>query len=67
MLLWAKKPSPPYPPPSPPQKRKLFYQEIHGLPFHGASQFGIWTAFAFPSQTAAFQYVRLLKRRQAAT
>ena len=66
MLLWAKQPSPPHPRPPPPQKRKLFCQEIHGLPFYRPSQFGIWTVFAFPSQTA-FQYVRLLKRRQAAT
>ena len=62
MLLWAKQPSPPHP--APPQK--IFCQEIHGLPFYRLSQFGIWTVFAFPFQTA-FQYARLLKRRQAAT
>ena len=61
MLLWAKQPSS-----SHHQKRKLFCQEIHGLPFYRPSQFGIWTVFAFPSQTA-FQYVRLLKGRLAAT
>ena len=51
------------PNPSPP---KLFCQETHGYPFYGLSQFGIWIVFAFPSQTA-FPYVKLLKRRQAAT
>lgn len=45
----------------PPSKRKLFCQEIHGLPFYRPSQFGVWTVFAFPSQTA-FQYVRLLRK-----
>ena len=64
MPLWAKGPSPPHPPH--PQKRKLFCQEIHGLPFYRRSQFVIWTVFALPLQTA-FPYVRLLKRRQAAT
>ena len=54
-------------PPNPlPQKRKLLCQKIHGLPFYRPSQFGIWTVFAFPSQTA-FQRVRLLKRRLAAS
>ena len=39
-------------PPTHQKKRKLFCQEIHGLPFYWPSQFGIWTVFAFPSQTA---------------
>ena len=64
MPFWVKSPSPPHPPH--PKKRKLFCQEFHGLPFYRRSQFGIWTVFTFPLQTA-FQYVRLLKRRQAAT
>ena len=64
MPLWAKSPSPPHSPH--PRKSKLFCQEIRGLPFYRRSQFGIWTVFTFPLQTA-FQYVRLLKRRRAAT
>ena len=63
MLLWAKQPSPPHPQPPP---KKLFCQEIHVLHLYRPSQSGIWTVFGFPFQTA-FQYVRLLKRRQAAT
>ena len=50
----------------PPQKRKLFCLEIHGLPFYRPSQVGIWKVIVFPTQTA-FQYVRLLKRRPVAT
>ena len=62
MLLWAKQPSPPHLPP----KNETILSGNSWFAFYRPSQFGIWTVFAFPSQTA-FQYVRLLKRRQAAT
>ena len=51
MLLWAKQLSPSNPHP-PFKKRKLFCQEIRGLPFYRPSQFGMWTVFAFPFRTS---------------